>query len=75
MQLQNKGKIMAEYTVIVPVIDKTQTGHHYTSKDGSIKIIKNENASWVIYKNEVQIEMYGVASNAVAAAERMVQAK
>jgi len=75
MQLQNKGKIMAEYTVIVPVIDKTQTGHHYTSKDGSIKIIKNENASWVIYKNQVQIEMYGIASNAVAAAERMVQAK
>ena len=66
---------MAEYTVIVPVIDKTQTGHYYTSKDGSIKIIKNENASWVIYKNEIEIEMYGIASNAVAAAEKMVQAK
>ena len=66
---------MTEYTVIVPVIDKTPTGHHYTSKDGSIKIIKNENASWVIYKNKVQIEMYGIASNAVAAAEKMVQAK
>jgi hypothetical protein len=66
---------MAQYTTIVPIIDFTKTGHHYSSKDGSIKIIKNENASWVIYKNEVQIEMYGVASNAVAAAEKMVQAK
>jgi len=66
---------MAQYTTIVPIIDWTQTGHHYSSKDGTIKIIKNENDSWVIYKNQVQIEMYGIASNAVAAAEKMVGQK
>ena len=63
------------YTTIVPVLDKSKVGHHFASKDNSIKIIKNENDSWVIYKNEVEIEMYGIGSNAVAAAEKMVGQK
>lgn len=65
---------MTLYTTIVPVIDKSQTGHHFASKDGTIKIIKNKNASWVIYKNDIEIEMYGVANNAVEAAKKMVGA-
>ena len=37
-----------------------------------INIIKNENESWVIYKNGIEIEMHGIASNAITAAEKMV---
>lgn len=64
---------MTLYTTIVPVIDKSQAGHHFASKDGTIQIVKNKNASWVIYKDGVEIEMYGIADNAVEAAKKMVK--
>jgi hypothetical protein len=56
---------------MIKVVDNSKVGFHYVSPNGSIIVTKNKFGSWVVSKNGVEIESFGIGFNALVFATEL----
>lgn len=57
---------------MIKIADDSKVGFHYISPDKSITAIKDNNTnSWVVYKNNVRVESFGIGFNALVFATEL----